>query len=422
MSDTVVNLPQAAAPRREVQNVVDAVPILDTARFEHMQRIANVLARSSMIPETLRTVGTKDNKEPLPFEQILSNCFLVVNQAARWGMDPFAVISCCSVVHGRLAYEGKLVAAVLEAKLGVHLIYEWNDKPNDLAGIKVTGTLPDGRVESVTGTVGQWKTTGPGSPWIKQPRLQLAYRGSREWGRLYAPGVMLGVYGEDEMENLVEDARARRAQPVNSLKDRLTSKGAGGFSVDHVERETGNQSEPATGGASTQTEREQDSTPAVVETVTTSVETAQVDQEGETPSTESNSSDLPQDPTDTPAAVASSLPQAAGTTSELPTDSDASGNVEAQDGVLGGSAVLQPTDEESTLAVDWQETYLKAMQRVNDRPRSLPSRHAEAIQLIGGKANASEQDWMKAVYRLTERRLKGEITPDDFTSAVREIS
>jgi hypothetical protein len=106
----------------------------------------------------------------------------------------------------------------------------------------------------------------------------------------------------------------------------------------------------------------------------------------------------------------------------LPADSDASGNVEAQDGVLGGSAVLQPTDEESTLAVDWQETYLKAMQRVNDRPKSLPTRHAEAIQLIGGKANASEQDWMKAVYRLTERRLKGEITPDDFAVAVREIS
>lgn len=237
--------------RREITQVVDAVPILDSARFEHMQRIANVLARSSMIPETLRTVGTKDNKTDLPFEQVLSNCFLVVNQAARWGMDPFAVISCCSVVHGRLAYEGKLVAAVLEAKLGVHLTYKWDDKPNDFAGIVVSGTLPDGRTETVEGTVGQWKTTGPGSPWAKQPKLQLAYRGAREWARLYAPGVMLGVYGEDEMENLVEDARARRAVTVTSLAERLAAAKtpdtapADGFSQQHVTRELGGM---ATGG------------------------------------------------------------------------------------------------------------------------------------------------------------------------------
>jgi hypothetical protein len=421
MSETVVNLPQAAPARREIQNVVDAVPILDTARFEHMQRIANVLARSSMIPETLRTEGNKDNKVALPFEQILSNCFLVVNQAARWGMDPFAVISCCSVVHGRLAYEGKLVAAVLEAKLGVHLIYEWDDKAGDQAGIKVSGTLPDGRTEFVTGTVGQWKTTGPGSPWIKQPRLQLAYRGSREWGRLYAPGVMLGVYGEDEMDNLVEDARARRAQPVTSLKDRLTSKGANGFSVDHVERETGNQSEATDGGASTQTDlREQESKSQVVDTVTTPVVAAQDDQAGETPAAESNSSDAPQGQTDTPAADAPI--DAAGTPSELSEAPPESDNVAAQDVGSGGHDVLQPTDEPSTLAPDWQETYLKAMARVNERPKSLQTRHNEALQLIGGKANASEQEWMKAVYRLTERRLRGEISKDDCDAAIREIS
>jgi hypothetical protein len=215
-----------AAPRvrREVTQVIDAVPILDTARFEHMQRIANIMANSSMIPKTLCTTKEGSNEVALPFEQVLSNCFLVVNQATRWGMDPFSVISCCSVVHGRLAYEGKLVAAVLEAKLGISLIYEWDNKTGDAFGIVVTGTLPDGRVESIDGTVGQWKTTGSNSPWMRQPKLQLAYRGAREWARLYAPGVMLGVYSEDEMADLADDARARRAQPITqggSLMARL---------------------------------------------------------------------------------------------------------------------------------------------------------------------------------------------------------
>lgn len=244
----------------------------------------------------------------------------------------------------------------------------------------------------------------PTEPWQKWPRRMLRHKSMIQAAR-YAFSFA-GIVDPDEADRYAGEF----AQDVTPRAQ-----------IVPISQRIANQQ---TGGASTQTDlREQESTPTTgAETVTTSVETAQVDQEGETPSTESNSSDLPQDQTDTPAADASSLPPAAGTPSELPADGIASGNVEAQDGGSGGHAVLQPTDEPSTLAVDWQETYLKAMQRVNDRPRSLPSRHAEAIQLIGGKANASEQDWMKAVYRLTERRLKGEITPDDFTAAVREIS
>ena len=33
--------------------------------------------------------------------------------------------ACTSVVHGRLMFEGKLVAAVIAAKLGLELDYEW---------------------------------------------------------------------------------------------------------------------------------------------------------------------------------------------------------------------------------------------------------------------------------------------------------
>jgi hypothetical protein len=81
VTETVVNLPAVAPARREIQNVVDPFPVLDTARFEHMQRIAAVMARSTMIPETLRAIGPRDKRVDLPYEQVLSNCFLVVNQA-----------------------------------------------------------------------------------------------------------------------------------------------------------------------------------------------------------------------------------------------------------------------------------------------------------------------------------------------------
>jgi len=191
--------------RGEAIQVYDAIPLLDTSRFEHMQRIASTMAACSLIPEALK--GTTP-------QATLANCFLVVNQAVRWNMDPFAVAQSVSVVHGKLCYEGKLVAAVLEQKLGIRLRYEWNNGTGDALGIKVAGEFPDGRVETIEGTVGQWKTTGNNSPWGKLPKLMLAYRGSREWARLFAPGVMLGVYTDDELQEMQDGARAVRARDV----------------------------------------------------------------------------------------------------------------------------------------------------------------------------------------------------------------
>lgn len=205
----------------EIRIVNDPIPVLDTARFEHMQRIATVMAHSNLIPDSLCMTGDKDNKELLPAAQINANCFLVVNQAVRWGLDPFAVAQCVSVVHGKLCYEGKLIAAVIEAKLGIRLKFKWDGKQGDALGIIVSGQFPDeDEPRIVTGTVGEWKTTGAGSPWTpKQSPKMLAYRGSREWGRLHSPSLLLGVYSDDELDALSDDRRARRAQEITAPDD-----------------------------------------------------------------------------------------------------------------------------------------------------------------------------------------------------------
>lgn len=207
--------------RRERSVVIDAVPVLDTSRFEQMQRIAGVMARSPLVPDCLR-YGTNDygdvvKAEPLPVETAMANCFLVTNQAVRWGLDPFAVAQCCSIVRGRLMFEGKLVAAVLAAKLGVQLSYAWNDKTGDAFGVMVRGPDDDlGNVRAIAGTVGEWKTERKGSPWSTPSghRRMLAYRGTREWVRLYEPAILLGVYTPDEMDDMQETARATRAAPA----------------------------------------------------------------------------------------------------------------------------------------------------------------------------------------------------------------
>jgi hypothetical protein len=211
------DLAVAEQPRQSSLRVVENdIAVLDTAKFEHMWRIAKVMASGSLIPETLRTEGSADKKRPLPPEVVAANCFLVVNQAVRWGMDPFAVVGCCSVVHGRLMYEGKLVAAVIQAKSKVRLRFEYNDASGKALGIRVVGRLPGEDFDrDIFGTVADWETTAKNSPWDRAGnwRRQLAYRGAREWARLHDPSALLGVYADDEFDEVEAKPQAIESKP-----------------------------------------------------------------------------------------------------------------------------------------------------------------------------------------------------------------
>ncbi len=233
-------------PARQVLVSDDVVPILDTARFEHMQRIAQAMATGLLIPESL----WKEKEEALPKEVITARCFMIVNQAVRWGLDPFAVAQCCSIIRGKLCYEGKLVQGVIEAKAGVIFDFAYSGDPMKPAeyGIKITGKFPDGRVREVSGIVEDWHTGAKG-PWANPknwPRM-LHYRGSREWGRFFTPALLLGIYTGEEMDELAEDARSRReALPVqqvgSGIAGRLTApkSDAAGFGANVAEAMNGN--------------------------------------------------------------------------------------------------------------------------------------------------------------------------------------
>lgn len=218
----------AEQPRQSNLRVVENdIAVLDTAKFDHMWRIAKVMASGSLIPETLRTHKVGGNIVPLPPEVTAANCFLVVNQAVRWGMDPFAVAQCCSVVHGRLMYEGKLVAAVIQSISKVRLRYEYNEATGKALGIRVVGRLPGEEEErDIFGTVADWETSGNNSPWGKPGnwRRQLAYRGAREWARLHDPSALLGVYADDEFDEVEAKPQAIEAKPKPLLTSSFPKK------------------------------------------------------------------------------------------------------------------------------------------------------------------------------------------------------
>lgn len=196
--------PSAALVPAKAERLVSVhatIAVLDTARYEQMWKVATAIANSSFCPETLAYTGEKNNRTLLPDHKIIANCFLIVNQAVRWEMDPFALIQCASMVKGKPCYEGKVIAAVLDSLLSIKLDCEYTGE-GALMQVTISGTRSDGKTKTVKGSVAKWKT----SMWQQgEEEKMLSYRGTREWARLYEPAVLLGVHSDDEAVAFRED-------------------------------------------------------------------------------------------------------------------------------------------------------------------------------------------------------------------------
>ena len=172
------------------EEISTGVSLFDSGAFTQMAAVASKMAESSLVPQTLR--GKTE-------QETAANCFRVVEQAQRWKLSPFAVMDSASVVHGKLMWEGKLIAAAINSTLKTRLRYDYSGS-GDGRTVIVSGEL-DGVKVDISGSVKDWKTTGNGSPWKpSQYDQMLAYRGAREWARRHSPEIILGVYAPDEFD------------------------------------------------------------------------------------------------------------------------------------------------------------------------------------------------------------------------------
>ena len=219
------NIATIAQPTQQVVDTrytQDVIPVLDTSKFEHMQRIANVMANTASLPDSLRFGDPTKKTDPFSPDVILATCFRIVNQAVRWGLDPFAVSDCASIIKGRLCWEGKLVHGVIAAKTGINLSYDFFDADKArMMGVEVSGVL-DGEREArtVRGRVCDWHT-GEKGPWAREGNWerQLRYRGAREWARAHAPHILLGIYVDDELAEIaaLDIPAGQRAQRMKDV-------------------------------------------------------------------------------------------------------------------------------------------------------------------------------------------------------------
>jgi hypothetical protein len=156
------------------------------ANMAEAMRLAEMMANAKLVPKDLQ-------KSP-------ADCLMVIQQAIRWDMDPFAVAQECSVIQGKLMHSGKLVAAVVNARgnLAERLSFAY-DGNGDARTVTVSGRLQgEASARTVSVRLGEAKTNN--RVWQTQPDQQLAYHGARVWARRHVPELMLGVYSPEEFD------------------------------------------------------------------------------------------------------------------------------------------------------------------------------------------------------------------------------
>lgn len=190
----------------------------DGSVMDRMIKFSEIMATGkSTIPAELRNVG---------------DCLAITMQAMNWKMNPFSVAQKTFFISGKIGYEAQLVAAAITNSGAVvgNFGFEWFGPWEKVIGKfdirksdKGDYRVPGWKLEDEAGIgIRCWNTLrGESEPrvlelllaqartrnstlWADDPKQQLAYLAQKRWARLYAPGVILGVYTPDELEQPAE--------------------------------------------------------------------------------------------------------------------------------------------------------------------------------------------------------------------------
>lgn len=177
-------------------------------RFMVAQQISEVMHTASILPDHLRTRKVAGKVIDLSKEEIRANCVLIVNQALRWGVDPFAILSSTFVIGGNLGFDGKLIATIVNKLGGLSekLSYSFSGEGQNLT-VTVSGKLQgEDTPREVKVCVKDAKTDN--QIWVKDPEQKLCYTGATRWARRHCPHVLLGIISDDEPVGEIVEAES----------------------------------------------------------------------------------------------------------------------------------------------------------------------------------------------------------------------
>lgn len=188
--------------------------------FELMQRAANLLASSQLVPKE--------------YQGSIPNCTIALEMSARIGCSPLMCMQNLYIVHGKPSWSSQFIIAAVNntqkfsplrfniADAGEKTVtativsYEWtggskkkistsvSEKIRDRVCVAWATELSTGeRLESppisIEMAVQEGWYSKDGSKWKTMPELMLRYRSATLFGRLYAPEVLMGMRAYEEI-------------------------------------------------------------------------------------------------------------------------------------------------------------------------------------------------------------------------------
>ncbi|WP_175992647.1 hypothetical protein [Burkholderia vietnamiensis] len=236
--------------------------------FELMQRAANLLASSTLVPAAYRKVIEKldkygNVKESRENPNALANAVVALNMAQRMGADPLMVMQNLYIVEGRPSWSSQWIIAavngcgrfsplrfdikVLGDKIVERVETVWENGNRSTVTKRVpivdkvcvawaiekeTGERIDSPAVSIEMAVKEGWYTKNGSKWQTMDEVMLRYRTASFFGKLYAPELLMGLTSVEEVADIVDvhedgsysvnrstldELRAGRAQPAEEV-------------------------------------------------------------------------------------------------------------------------------------------------------------------------------------------------------------
>ena len=210
-------------------NTSAAALMMDMQALERIEKFANIMATARVsVPEHFRG-------KP-------GDCMAVVMQAITWGMNPFSVAQKTHLSQsGALGYEAQLISAVVTSSNAVdgdpeyEFLGDWSkilgkveERKSDKGGKYYVPTYTKADEQGL-GVICRLRLRGEKEPremrimmtqcyprfstqWATDPKMQITYVAIRKWARLHKPGLILGVYTPDEIEDFKPPVHMGNAQ------------------------------------------------------------------------------------------------------------------------------------------------------------------------------------------------------------------
>ncbi|VFR20263.1 FIG00464084: hypothetical protein [plant metagenome] len=208
--------------------------------FELMQRAANLLSSSTLVPVAYRKTIEKLDRygkvtESRENPNALANSVVALNMAQRMGADPLMVMQNLYIVEGRPSWSSQwIIAAIngcgrfsplrfrIESRGEREIEYKstyWEDrerktrvgkvKINDKVCVawaieKETGEIIESPAVSIEMAVLEGWYTKNGSKWQTMDEVMLRYRTASFFGKLYAPELLMGLQTVEEAQDIIE--------------------------------------------------------------------------------------------------------------------------------------------------------------------------------------------------------------------------